>query len=183
MAIANNTDGIWVNGDTLRWKYGLAEAKKGNAGEYRTNTSARVSEFDIDYTMAALGTSDTNVFILDYDTVLPNTAVIEKVEFITGTAWATDTSISIGTVRRSDFTTIIDADGIVDALILSTRDLAGETTSITAGGTYAGVLVGKQGLDATYDSVVSICFESGSAPTAGTGQLKIYWTNNVVSVS
>ena len=183
MTIANSTTGVWVNNDGLRWKFGAAQAVKGNAGEYRMNSSQHLTEFDIDYTMVAQGTSATTVFILDYDSVLPNTAVVEKIEFITGTAWATDTSLSVGTVRRSDFTTIIDADGLVDALILSTRDLAGETTTITAGSTYAGVLVGAQPLDATYDSVVCVCFESGSAPTAGTGQLKIYWTNGVVTTS
>lgn len=183
MAIANSVTGAWVNSDNLRVKFPTEEVKKGTGGEYNTTTSTHISEFDIDYTQAALGTSATNVYILDYDVVLPDTAVIEKVEFITGTAWATDTSISIGTVRRSDFTTIIDADGIVDALILSTRDLAGETTTITAGGTYAGVLIGAQPLNATYDSLISICFESGSAPTAGTGILKIFWSAGVVTTN
>ena len=183
MTIANSTTGIWVNGDGLRVKFGAAEAVKGNAGEFNMLSSTHLTEFDIDYTMAALGTSATTVYILDYDAVLPNTAVVEKIEFVTGTAWATDTSISIGTVRRSDFTTIIDADGLVDALILAARDLAGETTVILPGGTYAGVLLGAQPLDATYDSVLSVCFESGSAPTAGTGTLRVYWRNGVVTVS
>ena len=183
MAIANSTDGIWVNGDGLRVKFGRAEAVKGDSGEYNWASSTHYTEFDIDYTMAALGTSATNVYILDYDTVFPNTAVVEKIEFVTGTAWATDTSISIGTVRRSDFTTIIDADGLVDALILAARDLAGETTVILPGGTYSGVLLGAQALDATYDSVLSVCFESGSAPTAGTGTLRVYWRNGAVAVN
>lgn len=183
MAIANSTDGIWVNSDNLRVKIGRAEAKKGNAGEYRAPTSQHISEFDVNFQQAALGTSATNVYILDYDTVIPNTAVVEKIEFITGTAWATDTHISIGVVSRTDFTTIIDADGLVDQLLLANRDLAGETTVILPGGTFAGVLLGAQGIDATRDCLVSICFEAGSAPTAGTGQLKLYWTNKVVDVS
>jgi hypothetical protein len=146
-------------------------------------SSQHLTEFDIDFTQVALGTDATHVYILDYETFLPNTCVVEKIEFITGTAWATDTSMSVGTVRHSDFTTIIDADGLVDALILAARDLAGETTVITAGSTYAGTLVGAQPLNADYDSLVCVCFESGSAPTAGTGQLKIYWTNQVVSTN
>lgn len=183
MAIANTTNGVWVNDDGLRVKFPPESARKGNAGEFNALTSTHITEFDINYSMAALGTSATTVYILDYDVVLPNTAVVEKIEFVTGTAWATDTSFSIGTVRRSDFTTIIDADGLVDALVLGARDLAGETTVILPGGTYSGVLLGAQGLDATYDSVLSICFESGSAPTAGTGTLRVYWRNGVVTVS
>ena len=183
MAIANSTDGIWVNGDGLRQKFGRAEAVKGDSGEFSMPSSQHMSSFDIDYTMAALGTSATTVYILDYDTVIPGSAVVEKIEFVTGTAWATDTSISIGVVRRSDFTTIIDADGLVDALILGVRDLAGETTVILPGGTYSGTLLGAQGLDATYDCVLCVCFESGSAPTAGTGELKVYWRNLPVAVN
>jgi len=183
MTIANSVTGAWVNSDGLRVKFPSELVKKSTGGEYNALTSQHITEFDIDWTQAALGTSATVVYILDYEVVLPNTAVVEKIEFITGTAWATDTSISIGTVRRSDFTTIIDADGLVDALILAERNLAGETTVILPGGTYSGVLLGAQPLDATYDSLVSICFESGSAPTAGTGQLKIYWTNGVVTTN
>jgi hypothetical protein len=183
MTIANSVTGAWVNSDTLRVKFPTEEVKKSTGGEYRNTTSQHISEFDVDYTQAALGTSATVVYILDYETVIPNTAVVEKIEFITGTAWATDTSISFGTVRRSDFTTIIDADGLVDALILAARDLAGETTVILPGGTYAGAQMGVQGINADYDCLVSVCFESGSAPTAGTGQLKIYWTNAPVSVN
>lgn len=183
MTIANSTSGVWVNSDGLRVKFPPASLVKSTGGEYRRYGSQHVTEFDVDYTQVALGTSATVVYILDYEVVIPNTAVVEKIEFITGTAWATDTSLSVGTVRRSDFTTIIDADGLVDALVLGARDLAGETTVITAGSTYAGVLVGAQPLDATYDAVICVCFESGAAPTAGTGQLKIYWTNLVVSTN
>jgi hypothetical protein len=183
MTIANTTSGVWVNSDGLRVKFPPESVRKTNSGEFRANTSTHITEFDINYQMAALGTSATTVYILDYDTVFPKTSVIEKIEFVTGTAWATDTSISIGTVRHSDFTTIIDADGLVDALILAARDLAGETTVILPGGTYSGVLLGAQGLDTTYDAVLSVCFESGSAPTAGTGTLRVYWRNGVPTVS
>jgi len=182
MAVANTNTG-WVNADGLRVKFPKELVLKGNGGEYNQLSSTHWTEFDIDYTMQALGTSATNPWILSYEVVLPNTAVVEKIEFVTGTAWATDTSFSIGTVRRSDFTTIIDADGLVDALILAARDLAGETTVILPGGTYSGVLLGAQPLDATYDSVLTIAFEAGAASTAGTGTLRIYWRNGVTTIS
>lgn len=183
MAIANSTTGVWVNSDTLRVKFPAEEVKKATGGEYRANTSQHISEFDVDWSQVALGTSATTVYILDYETVIPNTAVVEKIEFIVGTAWATLTSFSVGTVRRTDFTTIVDADGLVDEILAANLNVAGETTVILPGGTFAGAQMGVQGIDATHDLLVSVCFEAGSAPTAGTGQLKIYWTNAPVSIN
>lgn len=180
MAIANGTDGIWVNSDNLRVRFGRAEAVKGNSGEYRENTSTHVSEFDVDFSEVALGLTATNVFILDYDTVLPDTAIVEKIEFVTGTAWATDTDINFGTVKRSDFTSIHDADGLVAALILAARNVAGETTVILPGGTYAGALMGVQA-GIGFDAVVCT-YWTGAAPTAGSGTLRIYWRNQAVAI-
>lgn len=181
MTIANSTDGIWVNDDTLRVKYGRAEAVKGNAGEFNMPSSTHVSEIDVNFTGVALGTGATVVYIHDYDTVFPDTAIVEKIEFVTGTAWATDTDISFGIVKRSDFTTIHDADGLVAALILAARNVAGETTVILPGGTYAGALMGVQA-GIGFDGVVC-SFWTGAAPTAGTGTLRIYWRNGPVTVS
>ena len=180
MAIANTTTGIWVNDDGLRVKFGAAEGVLGIAGEYNELSSTHLTEYDIVYTDVAQGLTTTNVFILDYDTVFPAEAIIDKVEFVTGTAWATDTSIEFGFVKRSDFTTIVDCDGLVDALILGVRDAAGETTTITPGGTYAGALMGVQA-GIGFDSVLCTNW-LGAAPTAGTGKLRIFWRYAVDTV-
>lgn len=177
MAIANSTDGIWVNSDTLRVKFGRAEATLGTAGEFSEGVgNHHLSTFFVDYTQVAQGTTDTNVYILDYENVLPSTAVIDKVEFITGTAWAGagDVLLNFGIVRRSDFTTIVDADGIVNSLADDQIDTAGQVTVIDGStATYAGALMGVQA-GIGHDGVVCTYFET-SAPTAGTGRLRIYW--------
>lgn len=180
MAVANTNTG-WVNSDGLRVKFPAEEVLKGNAGEYNYLSSTHWTEYDVDYIHAALGLSQTNPYILSYDTVFPDTAVIEKIEFVTGTAWATDTSLDFGFVKRSDFTTIVDADGLLVAFLLANRNLAGETTVVTAGATFAGALVGVQA-GIGFDSVVSVNW-NGAAPTAGTGTLRIYWRNGPVTVS
>lgn len=180
MAIANTTTGIWVNGDGLRIKYGTAEGALGLSGEFNVPSSTHQTEYDIVYTDVAQGLTTTNVFILDYDTVFPAEAIIDKVEFVTGTAWATDTSIEFGFVKRSDFTTIVDADGLLDAFILAGRDAAGETTTVLPGGTYAGALMGVQA-GIGFDSVLSTHW-LGAAPTAGTGKLRIFWRYAVDTV-
>ena len=180
MAIANTTTGIWVNSDGLRIKFGAAEGVLGESGEYMVNSSTHLTEYDIVYTDVAQGLTTTNVFILDYDTVFPDTAIIDKVEFVTGTAWATDTSIEFGFVKRSDFTTIVDADGLLDAFVVGARDAAGETTTVLPGGTYAGALMGVQ-TGIGFDSVLSTHW-LGAAPTAGTGKLRIFWRYAVDTV-
>ena len=180
MAIANSTTGVWVNNDGLRIEYGATEGQMGIAGEYNQLSSTHLTEYDIVYTDVAQGLTTTNVFILDYTTWFPAEAIIDKVEFVTGTAWATDTSIEFGFVKRSDFTTIVDADGLLDAFIVGARDAAGETTVVLPGGTYAGALMGVQA-GIGFDSVLSTHW-LGAAPTAGTGKLRIYWRYAVDTV-
>ena len=180
MAIANSTTGVWVNSDGLRVEFGATEGEMCESGEYNVLSSTHMTEFDIVYTDVAQGLTATNVFILDYTTWFPDTAIIDKVEFVTGTAWATDTDIEFGFVKRSDFTTIVDADGLVDALILAARDAAGETTVILPGGTYSGALMGVQA-GIGFDSVVCVNW-TGAAPTAGTGKLRVFWRQAVDTV-
>jgi len=175
MAIANTNTG-WVNSDGLRVKFpgDGSSTTLGLGGTYEDMLgSQRITSFSIDYSKVALGLTATNVYILDYDVVLPDTAVVDKIEFITGTAWATDTNINFGLVKRSDFTTIHDATGLVSALVLAARDAAGETTTILPGGTYAGAKMGLQA-GIGFDCVVSTHWV-GAAPTAGNGTLRIYW--------
>lgn len=179
MAIANVTT-AWVNPDGLRVKFPADEVTLGKGGDVEDMLGqGRQTMFDIDYTQVAQGLTSTNVFILDYDTVFSDTCVIDKWEFITGTAWATDTTINFGFVKHSDFTTIISATGLASAFILAARDTAGETTNVTPGGTYAGSLMGVQA-GIGFDAVLCTHF-TGSAPTAGTGKLRITWRDSAAS--
>lgn len=179
MAIVNSTDGVWINSDGLRWKFGRAEAVQGTGGTYNEGPgSQNLTEFDVVYTQLTSAINDTNVVILDYDIVLPSTAVIDKVVFITGTAWAGagDVLLNFGLVRRSDFTTIVDADGIVNSIADDQIDTAGQVTVIDGPtATYAGALMGVQA-GVGHDSVVCAYWET-NVPTAGTGKLQIYWRN------
>ncbi len=185
MAIANSTDGIWVNNDGLRIKMtGRAEAALGTAGEYREGLgSHHLTSIDVVYSDVAQGLTDTNVFILDYHNYLPSTAVIDKVVFTTGTAFAAggDVLLNFGLVRRSDFTTIVDADGIVNSLADDQIDTAGQVTVIDGStATYAGALMGVQA-GIGHDSVICTYWET-TAPTSGTGILHIYWRDAAANV-
>ncbi len=185
MAIANSTDGIWVNSDGLRVKMtARAEAGLGTGGEYREGLgSHHLTSFDVDYAAVAQGLTDTNVYILDYHNYLPSTAIIDKVVFITGTAFAAggDVLLNFGIVKRSDFTTIVDADGIVNSLADDQIDTAGQVTVIDGStATYAGALMGVQA-GIGYDGVVCTYFET-TAPTSGNGTLHIYWRDSSANV-
>lgn len=173
-----NTNNATVNADGLRTKYGIADWALGAGGEYRTNTSTRQTEFSIDYTTLALGTDGTHAYVLDYDVVLPAGAIIEKIEFQVGTAWASassDVTLNFGTIQRSDFATIIDTDGLVDSLAKSVIDTENALVSISneANATYAGALLDDVG-GLTFDSVV-VGYWENHVPTAGTGKLRIMW--------
>lgn len=176
MAIANTLPG-WVNQDGLRVKFAAEEAVQGTAGTFMGHIGhQKITEFDIDYATIALGTSSTNVVILDYDVVLPDGALIDKVEFQVGTAWdsvSSDVTLNFGLVRRSDFTTIVSATGLVAALAKSAIDTFGALVPIYQEGanTYIGASVGAA---LAHDSVVCAHW-TNHAPTQGTGKLRIYW--------
>ena len=179
MTIVNTNPG-WVNSDGLRVKFPTETKVKGTAGEYRVGTSTHVSEFELEYTDLTLALDSTNVFILDYDSVLPAGATIEKIEWRTDIIWdsAADAfTLDVGTVKASDFTTIDDQDGFLVALPQSVMDTLGTVHTTVIGDstpgttTYAGTH-----LDAAlpFDSVVCANWD-GAAPTVGKGTLRIYW--------
>lgn len=174
------------NADGLLRKYGLTEAVQGRGGEYVTPTGTRVTEFNVGYADVALGTDATHNFILDYDVVLPAGASIEKCEFYVTSAWdstSNDVALNFGLIKRTDFTEIVDADGLMDTVAKSVIDLAGNLVVTQAAGsypditTYGGALLGAA---LAYDSVVS-CFWENHAPTQGAGKLKIYWRYSLTS--
>ena len=175
-----NTNRGWINGDGLRVKFPQDAIVVGKAGTYRTHTSTLVTEIDVGYAQMALGTDGTHAVVLDYDTVLPVGASIEKCEFYVTTAWdsaSSDVALNFGLIKRTDFTTIIDTDGLMDTVAKTVIDLAGNLVVTQAAGsypditTYAGALLGTA---LSFDSVV-VGYWENHAPTAGAGKLKIYW--------
>lgn len=172
MTITNTNPG-WVNADGLRVKFPQDHLVKGKAGEYNHLTSTHVSEFDIAYTDFNLGTSDTAVYILDYDTVLPNGAVVEKIVTKVGTAFTSGGAVTfnVGLVARSDFTTITDADGLLTTVALSTINADGEITEYIVGTSGSGALLGTA---LAVDNLLSVNVET-STFTAGTMKLYVYW--------
>ena len=184
MTIANSP-APYVNGDTLIWKYPKAEQVLGTGGEWRTSGNIRISEFKFDYTQLALGTSDTVVYILDYNTVLPAGAVVEYVDWVTHTAFAgASGTYNVGLVKRSDATSIVDADGLVAALTVATVDTVSNYRIILADSNVGTVTFGGALLDDTaglaFDSLVCMNWNT-TVPSAGAGSLRIGWRNTTLA--
>lgn len=178
MAITNTLPG-WVNSDGLRVKFAAEEKVLGTGGTFATQIGhQKVTEFDVDYATVALGTDASNVVILDYDVILPNGAIIDKIEFQVGAAWdsvSSDVTINFGVVKRSDFTTIVDADGLAASITKAALDTPNALVQIYNEGsaTFAGALL-DDAAGLAFDSVVC-AFWAAHVPTSGTGKLRIYW--------
>ena len=174
MAISNTNTG-WINDDTMRVKFAQDELVKGTAGEFNMLSSTHVTEFELTPAMVNLGTSDTAPYVLDFDTVFPNGSVINKIELIgTTTTWdsAGDAgAVNMGLVKRSDFATIVDADGLINSLA-DDAIVAGDVIEITVGSTGAGALLGTA---LEFDSVICVYVETENI-TAGTEiKVRLHW--------
>lgn len=177
-----NTNRGWINGDTLRVKFPQDAIVAGKAGTYSDLIGdINVTSFDVGYADIALGTDGTHCFVLDYDFVLPVGAVMQKAEFFVTTAWdsaSSDVTLNFGTIQRSDFTTIIDTDGILAAVAKTVIDLAGNLVVGQAAGSYPDITTysGAQlGTATTLDAVI-VGYWGNHVPTAGAGKLRIYWS-------
>lgn len=131
----------WNNDDGLYLKYGTEKAVPSTAGEYRLDGPQHMIEVGLDLTQA--GASGAVAYGTD-NVSFPANAIIEKVEIVTKTA--ADSSgdsgvLNVGLIRR-DRSTEIDFNGILDAFPQASMNAIGETTTLTDGSTYAGVLVG-----------------------------------------
>lgn len=171
-------DRQWVNSDGLRVQFGSKEADLGKSGEFPILGPSRVSEFDIDYTVMALGTDGTHCVVFDYNTVFPAGAILERCDFVVGTAWAgASMTLNFGLIQRSDFTTIIDTDGLMDSFPTTVIDLAGNVVTTQPPGsypditTYVGALLGT----ALAADAIVVGYWEVAVPTAGTGKLRITW--------
>jgi hypothetical protein len=166
----------WVNSDGLRVKFGGHEGELGRGGTMLGN-EVNITEVTIDWTVMALGTDATHSVIFDYEAVFPLGGVLEKADFTVTEVWTgTGTTLNFGLLQR-DFTTIVDADGIMAVVPLTVIDLIGNKVHTEPKGGYPDVTTyeGAQlGISLVTDVVLCGHWLTG-VPTAGTGLLRIYW--------
>lgn len=160
----------WLNPDSLFIKYGTARATAGIAGAFAApdGGAQTVVEFDLDLT--TLGTASA---IIEDNVMIPKNARIEKIQTIVKTA-ATGSGavLNVGLIR-SDRASTYDADGLLEAVVLTSLDAANETNTwyvnaAGAGGALVGTTLANNGLVvADYDT---------AAFTAGVVKIKIFYT-------
>lgn len=164
---------IWVNSDGLVVKLGTIEATAGRAGQYSDPLGGQhITELAvnlIDVTSATAGAT-----ILDYNTLIPKGANIQKVEVETLVAvTGTNAVLNVG-LARSDTTTEIDFDGLGTAAALTQTAMAAKGTVLTyiKGTSNAGALLGT----ALTNNGILVADYDTAAFTAGRVAVRVYWS-------
>lgn len=152
----------WTN-DGLTLFYGTDKAIPTTAGDYMSYGENRTAEVTIN--IADLTT--TNAIVVGANTtwlaagMIVDSVIVEATTVVTGI-----TSLSVG-LTKDDRTTSISDTALVAAIPIANLNVAGETTVLTGGVTYAGTVVGTTvGADNGY-------FSAKIAGSAGTGIVKV----------
>lgn len=123
---------IWYNKDGLAVKMPADESKTGTTGEYSTLGAFREVEMTLDLT--TLSTSVTTI-VDEGNVTIPSGAQLEEVRIDVVTAAVGSTAtFSVGLIR-SDYTTVLDATGLVNALAVTAVASAGTVVTLNKGGT------------------------------------------------
>jgi hypothetical protein len=170
----------YLNADGLMVRYGTSEAVVEKGGDVNTYGDLHVARFKVDYADVALGVDATHLYVLSYNTVLPDNCVPVWTKFTVTTAWdstSSDVTLDFGTIKASDYT-IVDADGLMAAVAKSSIDTLGAmvdayvSDSLPAAATYDGAQLGTVLSDGPY---LVTCNWNANAPTVGAGILEVYY--------
>lgn len=157
----------WLDPDGLYRKYGTTKAVPNVAGEYKTYGELREIEIKLDLTKV---TATDGSYIVSDQVFFPKNVRIEAITVSTDVAGTgTGAVLNLGLVK-TDRATEIDYNGFLAAFPLTSMDSAGETTTITAGGTYAGALIGT--VNSTFDGYITADYDT-AAFTAGSVFIRI----------
>ena len=166
----------WYNSDGLYVKFGTEEATPGKVAMYEgTWGPIQICEVFLDETKLTSLSATAGATVLDYNTVLPKNARIEKVTTIVQKACTgTNAVLNVGLIR-TDLTTELDYNGLIAGQILTTLDAAGERTEHVIGSTYVGALVGTT---LAYNGYLVADYDT-AAFTAGEIRIRIEYTRNL----
>lgn len=151
----------WMDNTGLYQKYGVSRTTPTKAGSYRTVGELREVECVIDLTEL----TETETPISDV-VFFPVGMKIEQIEIFVDTAAATGVAVDIGLVK-SDRSTEIDFDGLVEAITTATL-VAGAKLTLVSGDSFAGNLVGGTTADVGY-----ITASRTTSTAFTTGQIRV----------
>lgn len=164
----------WMNDDGLYIKFGRDQGAV-TVGGYFEDGVAGQTVLEVEFDLADLGSSSAPTILSDVVN-LPKNARLEKAEVL-ATAVADSAGdgakLNVGSVQR-DRSTAIDIDGFIDSLAQTAMDAVGETTSITAGGTGAGTLMGNN-ISSSQTGYLVAYYET-EAFTTGSVKVRLFFT-------
>lgn len=164
---------LWTNADGLVVKLGTIEGQSGRAGVYRELLGGQ-HIVEVAVNLIDVGVTDGGT-VLDYNTIIPKGANIQKVEVETLAAvTGTNAVLNIGLIR-TDMTTELDFDGLGTAAALTQTAMAAKGTVLTyiKGTSNAGALVGAAALA---NNGILVADYNTAAFTAGRIAIRIYWS-------
>lgn len=139
------SSGNWLDADGLYHEFGTTKAAIDVAGEYKTYGDMREINVRLDLT----GLTSSPV-IISQNLRFPTGLRIARIDIISDVAATGSGAVLDLGLQKEDRSTEIDYNGLIAALPLANVDLVGETTSLTAGSTYAGALIGTSTTDVGY---------------------------------
>lgn len=162
------SSGNWNNGDGLYLEFGTTKSAVDPAGEYKTFGDFR----EINVRIADLTTLTSTPAIISQNFKFPTGERIARIDVIADVAAtsAGAATLDIG-LQKDDRTTELDYNGLVAALPVTSIDLVGESTALTAGATFGGALLGTSTTD--IGAYLTANFNT-SAFTAGAVNVRIF---------
>jgi hypothetical protein len=158
----------WLNSDSLYLKFGTDKATANIGGEYRNYGDER----EVEFTITLSGLTETETPLSD-QVFLPAGARISAIEVLTTTAAATGAAIDLGLIK-TDRTTEIDYNGLLDAYTTAKMDAAGERNVYQSSGDVAGAAAGALlGTNLAFTGYVTCSRTTATAFTAGVIRVKI----------
>lgn len=158
----------WTNSDGLYIEYGPTKTQPALLGEYRLDGPQRLAELKFDYTR--MPTVAQNSVVIERDLVLPEGAIIEKVEIFTAVDF--DSSGDTMTLNLGTVDTDGTSNAVVDSLIV-----AATQTELNTGGTNVAGWVGTYVGGSPLTAPKLLTWEVDSqAATAGEASIRIYYS-------
>lgn len=160
----------WTNADSLTLKFGVTKTEPALVGQYRHDGAKNLIEINLDYSRMPAVASNSVVF--DRNLVLPIGSIVETVEIINSTAFASSGSamtLNIGWIDL-DETSNVDVDAFV---------VAATQTELNDGGTNIAGWVGAEVLGSPTTTAKYLTWEvDAAAATAGVGVCRIYYSTH-----
>jgi hypothetical protein len=142
----------YLDNSGLYVKIGTEVAVPSTGGEYKTYGELREIELTLNLTAAAFPFGATN-YIINDNVFFPKGVRIQEVETYVETAAAGATATLDVGLMQTDRTTVTSATAFLAGVTVASLTPAGTKAVVTAGGTFAGALIGTTTAQVNYITI------------------------------